>query len=73
MLQDPENPYEEWQERVSAPNPDVALSRCEFVAKQFILTEVINISQETRRPSKAGDYLFICWFRAEVTDNDSSS
>lgn len=68
MLQDPENPFEEWEEQVWAPNLEVARSRCAFIAEQYDLVEVFNVSQKTKAPTKTGQYLFICWFRAEVTE-----
>ncbi len=44
MLQDPDNPYEEWEETVRAPNLATAQLKCELIASQFSLTEVIKVT-----------------------------
>ncbi|GAA6618649.1 hypothetical protein [Scytonema sp. NUACC26] len=73
MLQNLDNPYEQWEETVRAPSVAMAQSKCELIASQFPFTEVINVTQVTKTPSKNGTYKFICWFRTELVDNDSSS
>ncbi|BDA71317.1 hypothetical protein RIVM261_002050 [Rivularia sp. IAM M-261] len=73
MLQDPDNPYEEWEDTVWASSRAMAQSKCELIASQFPLTEVINVTQATKTPSKDGTYKFICWFRAEVISYDSNT
>jgi hypothetical protein len=73
MLQDPDNPYEEWEETIRAVSLKVAQSRCELIASQFPLTEVINVTQTTKIPSKNGTYKFICWFRTELITDDSNN
>ncbi|MBW4523414.1 MAG: hypothetical protein KME16_27560 [Scytolyngbya sp. HA4215-MV1] len=66
MLRDPENPYEEWEDTVWAPNQDAARSQCERIAEEYDLTEVINVTQAVKKQSKSGNYKFICWFRTEI-------
>ena len=73
MLQDPDNPYEEWEETVRASNLATAQSKCELIASQFSLTEVIKVTQVTKTPSKNGTYKFICWFRTEIVTYDSNT
>ena len=72
MLQDPEKPYEEWEDEVWAENLDTARSKCEYLASKVALTEVINLTQSTKRPSKRGNYRFICWFRTEKSNGNSN-
>ena len=72
MLTDPENLGNAWEADVWAPNLNTARSMCEQIASRYLLTEVVNVTQETRNPSPNGDYKFICWFKAEVTNDDSS-
>lgn len=71
MLNDPEN-FEEWSETIRAADMDAAKVRCQRMAERIGLTEVINVSQETKTRSY-GTYRFVCWFRSEVTDNDGDS
>jgi hypothetical protein len=73
MLQNPDNPHEQWEEIVRAPSLAIAQSKCELIASQFPLTEVINVTQVTKTPSRNGTYKFICWFTTEIINNDSSS
>ena len=73
MLIDPDNPYEEWEEIIKAPNLAKAQSECTLIASQIALTEVINVTQVTKTPSKNGTYKFICWFRTEVVNYDSNT
>ena len=68
MLQDPEKPFEEWEQDVWAVNLDVAWSECELIAKNAELTEVINVTQATKRMGRNGKYRFTCWFRTEVEE-----
>jgi hypothetical protein len=49
-----------------------AQAKCEMIASQFPLAEVINVSQMTKTPSKNGTYKFICWFRTEIINHDSN-
>ncbi|MBW4505596.1 MAG: hypothetical protein KME64_03670 [Scytonematopsis contorta HA4267-MV1] len=72
MLQDPGNPYEEWEETIRAVSLAAAQSKCELIASQFPLTEVINVTQTAKTPSKNGTYKFICWFRTEIINDDSN-
>ncbi len=65
MLQDPEQPFEEWEDEVWAASLDAAQTKCEYIAERAGLTEVINVTQTTKRPTKYGSYLFTCWFRTE--------
>jgi hypothetical protein len=64
MLQDPENPFEEWEADVWAKTLDAAKMQCEAIADP--LTEVMNVTQAGKTPTKQGNYKFICWFRTEV-------
>ena len=74
MLIDPENPFEEREEIVWAENKDIAWRLCQEMAEEDDpLTEVVNVTQDTKTPSKKGTYRFICWFRTEVTPHDSSN
>lgn len=73
MLTDPENPFEEREETVWAKNKDIAWRLCQEMAEEDPLTEVVNVTQDTKNPSKKGTYRFICWFRSEVIPNDSSN
>ena len=72
MLTDPEN-YEEWEETVWAVDEVEAHQKCQAIADEAELTEVIKVTQETRRRSKKGTYRFVCWFRSEVAPNDNSN
>jgi len=71
MLTNPENPGVSWEADIWAPNLNTARSMCEAIAGD--LTDVINVTQATQKPTKSGEYKFICWFRAEVTDDDSNT
>ncbi|QLE56782.1 hypothetical protein [Nostoc sp. TCL26-01] len=73
MLQDPDNPYSEWEETIRAVSLTAAQSKCELIASQFLLTEVINVTQTTITPTKNGTYKFICWFRTEIITDDSNN
>jgi hypothetical protein len=73
MLQDPENPYEEWEDTVQASSLVMAQSKCEIIASQFPLTQVINVTQITKTPNKNGTYKFLCWFRTEITTDGSNT
>lgn len=73
MLQDPENPYEEWEDTVQASSLAIAQSKCEIIASQYPLTEAINVTQTTKTPSKNGTYKFLCWFRTEITTDGSNT
>lgn len=72
MLTDPEE-YEEWEDVVWAKNEATAWSLCQEIADEATLTDVINVTQAIKKPSQKGTYKFICWFRSEVTPNDSSN
>lgn len=69
MLQDPEN-FEEWELEVWADNLSSAQAKCGYIAQRVGLTEVIAVSQETKKLSKNGTYRFVCWFRSEAKEND---
>ncbi len=71
MLQDPEN-YEEWEFEVRAENLEKARVKCERIAANNPLTEVISVSQATTTPYK-GTYRFVCWFRSEAIGHDNDS
>ena len=71
MLQDPENPYEEWSEEVWAVNLEVARKQCQFLAGDD-LTIVLDVTQKTKTPSKTGTFKFICWFRTEKANNGTN-
>ena len=68
MLVDPEN-TEEWEIDVWAENLDTARSRCEAIAERYGPTEVINVTQATKKRSPQGEYKFICWFRSEAQES----
>lgn len=71
MLQDPEN-YKEWEDFVWAVDENEAWKKCQLMADEALLTEVINVTQDTKRKSRRGTYKFVCWFRSEAKPNDSS-
>ena len=73
MLQDPEQPSEEWEDTVWASSLDVARSKCEAIANEAGLTEVINVTQATKKLNKNGTYRFICWFKTEKSSYDDSN
>ena len=73
MLTDPENPYEEWEADVWAPNLATAQAMCERIALNSELTEVINVTQSSRKLSKTGKHKFLCWFKTELSNDDSSN
>ena len=64
MLIDPENPSEEWAEEIRAKSIEQARVICQELAGDN-LTEVLNVTQKTQKPSKNGTYKFICWFKTE--------
>lgn len=64
MLIDPENPSEEWAEEIRAKSLEQAKVICQELAGNN-LTEVLNVTQKTQKPSKNGTYKFICWFKTE--------
>ncbi|WP_088895030.1 hypothetical protein [Leptolyngbya ohadii] len=72
MLQDPEN-FEEWELEVWAENLATAQAKCGFIAQRVGLTEVINVSQETKNPSRNGTFRFVCWFKSESQGNDDDN
>jgi hypothetical protein len=69
MLIDPENPSEEWSNNVRAKTLPEARRKCERIAGDRNLTEVIHVSQSSKTANKAGDYNFVCWFRTELPDD----
>lgn len=72
MLTDPEN-YEEWEFEIRAADINVARRKCEAIAANQPLTEVLTVTQATTTPYN-GTYRFICWFKSEViADDDSNS
>jgi len=73
MLTDLENPSEEWTLPIKAPSLEVARSRCEVIANHATLTEVISVTQSSKKQNKQGEYSFVCWFKSEVSFNDSSN
>jgi len=70
-LIDPEN-FEEWEFEVRAIDLNAAKVRCEAIAANEPLTEVLSVTQATVTPYN-GTYRFVCWFRSEVKANDSNS
>ena len=64
MLIAPENPSEEWAEEIRAKSLEQARVICQELAGNN-LTEVLNVTQKTQKPSKNGTYKFICWFKTE--------
>jgi hypothetical protein len=68
MLQDPENPWEEWELTVKAPSLAKARSNCEAIAASSPLVDVLDVTQATKTPDKQGNYKFVCWFKAEVIE-----
>lgn len=71
MLTDPEKPSERWETEVWAENLETARTVCERIASRHLLTEVENVTQSSKTPTKFGEYKFLCWFKTEV-DHDSS-
>jgi hypothetical protein len=71
MLIDPEN-VEEWEFQVRAADINVARKKCEEIAANQLLTEVLSVTQATMTPYN-GTYQFICWFRSEATDDDNNN
>lgn len=65
MLTDPEN-FEEWTEEILAKSLEGAKILCQKKAGDK-LTEVLNVTQKTRKPFKNRNYVFICWFKTEET------
>jgi hypothetical protein len=63
MLTDPDS-YEEWTEEVWAASLEEAQTICQKIAGDD-LTEVLNVTQKSRKPSKSGTFKFICWFKTE--------
>jgi gas vesicle protein len=63
MLTAPEN-GEEWAEEIWAKSLEEARTLCQKMAGHE-LTEVINVTQKTQKPSKNKNYKFICWFKTE--------
>ena len=70
MLQDPENPSEEWSDEVWAATIEAARKQCQLLAGDD-LTNVLNVTQRTKTPSKNGTFKFICWFKTEKPSNDN--
>ncbi|MBW4621371.1 MAG: hypothetical protein KME17_18675 [Cyanosarcina radialis HA8281-LM2] len=66
MLLDPEAGMEEWEQEVFAANLTIARQRCQNIADNTELTEVLNVTQKTKNPNRSGNYTFVCWFRSEV-------
>jgi hypothetical protein len=64
MLIDPENPSQEWSDEVWAASQEEAEKLCQQIAGQA-LTEVLQVTQKTTKPSKNKTYKFICWFKTE--------
>jgi hypothetical protein len=63
MLIDPEN-CKEWAEEVLAKSLEEAEALCKKKAGDG-LTEVINVTQKTKTPTKTQKYVFVCWFKTE--------
>jgi len=72
MLQDPEKPFEEWEQEVRAQTIDEAKAKCQAIADGQTLTDLLTVTQATVTPYK-GTYRFIYWFRSERSDNDDDS
>jgi hypothetical protein len=71
VLQEPENPYEEWSFEIFAKDLSTAQNQCQAIADTGELTDVLNVSQRSKTPNRQGQYRFICWFRSEVKHDDS--
>ncbi len=71
MLHDPEH-FEEWELEVRATDQKAAERKCEEIAVNNPLTQVLLVTQATKTPY-SNTYRFICWFRSETTPNDSDS
>lgn len=71
MLVDPEH-FEEWEDDVWAGSESEAWQKCQLMAEEAQGTEVINVTQQTKKQSKNGTYKYTCWFRSEVNPNDNS-
>ncbi len=63
-LIDPENPSEEWSEEVLAKSLEEAETLCKKKAGDG-LTELLNVTQKTKTPTKTKKYVFVCWFKSE--------
>lgn len=72
MLQDPEN-FEEWSQEIWAQDQAMAERYCQTIANNAQLTEVLNVTQKSKRPGKRGMCKFICWFRSETHDSSDNS
>jgi hypothetical protein len=72
MLIDPEKPFEEWSDNVRAKSQAEAEMKCERLVRDRAMTEVINVSQSTTTPNKAGTYSFVCWFRTELPHDSNN-
>jgi hypothetical protein len=72
MLTGPENPFEEWADNVRAKTLPEAMLKCERIAGDRNLTEVINVSQVSKTANKAGNYKFVCWFRTELPHDSNN-
>jgi hypothetical protein len=46
--------------------------KCERIAGDRNLTEVINVSQVSKTANKAGNYKFVCWFRTELPHDSNN-
>ena len=72
MLQDPEAEMEEWEQEVFAPDLATAQQKCQNIAINAGLTEVLSVTQKTKTPNRSGNYTFICWLRSEVGGSDAN-
>jgi hypothetical protein len=72
MLIDPDSPFEESQLEVRAKDVGSARAQCEAFISPAEAVELLNVTQRTKTADKDGLYKFVCWYRREVQDNDSS-
>jgi|GEM_PF-4513062 len=50
MLQDPEKPFEEWEQEVRAQTIDEAKAKCQAIADGQTLTDLLTVTQATVTP-----------------------
>jgi hypothetical protein len=66
MLQDPDQPFEEWTAVVTAKSLGEAQTFCERIADTSDTPAIVlNVSQLTKT-ARNGKYKFVCWFKSEI-------
>ncbi len=71
MLQNPEGPFEEWEVEIWAKTPEQARARCQRIADRLPLAELTNVTQESKKPGKQGEFRYLCWIKLEASGHDS--